>query len=136
MAVNIIYDKIFAGLKIVLGRHTVVEDDLAPKSSEYIRLSKEAEPELLENAGGSFSMLYSVNIDLITNQAKRAKYITQAMSNIVRLLNDNPAKTTDGVYYWHDGQMLSSDPGPAFDEEDKQMYAGRILWQATHTEIK
>ena len=130
MATNIIYDRIFKGLKLVLGRRCLIGNDNAPKSADYIVISLESTPELLENTGASFSMLYSVNIDYVTNRAKKAEYITQEMSNIIRKLNDNPAKTTGGVYYWHDGQVLPGEP------EEGEGFTRRILWTATHTELK
>ena len=136
MATNIIYDRIFKGLKLVLGRRTIVRRDDAPKSSDYILLSMESSPTLIENMGASFAMRYSVNIDFITNRAKKSQYITQQISNLLRLLNDNPAKTTSGIYYWHDMAIEDTDFGELLDEDDRQIYAGRILWTATHTEIK
>ena len=136
MATNIIYDRIFKGLKLILGRRAIIEGDNEPKSSEFIRLSMESSPELIENTGASYAMLYSINIDLVTNRAKRAKYLSQAVSNILNLLNQNTAYDTSGVYYWHDGQVLTSEFGEAYDEDEKQVYAARILWTATHTELR
>jgi len=134
MATNIVYDRIFKGLKLVLGRSAVIDGDLEPKAAEFIRLSQESYPELIENTGASYAMLYSINIDLVTNRAKRPKYITQALANISRLLNQNTAKTTSGIYYWHDGAILTTEPSLALDDDGKELYAGRILWTATHTE--
>jgi broad specificity polyphosphatase/5'/3'-nucleotidase SurE len=136
MATNIIYDRIFKGLKLILGRRAVIEGDLEPKAAEFIRLSTETSPELIENTGASYAMLYSINIDLVTNRAKRPKYITQALANIIRLLNQNTAYTTGGVYYWHDGAIITTEPGTLLDEDGQVIYAGRILWTATHTELK
>lgn len=130
MATNIIYDRIFKGLILILGKNTVVADDLGKTSSEYTRLSLESSPEMIENTGPTVSMRYSINIDIITNRAKRSKYITQAVSNILSKLNANPAYNAGGVYYWHDGQII---PGEYGEGED---YASRIVWQATHTEAK
>ena len=136
MATNIVYDRIFKGLKLILGRRAVIEGDLEPKAAEFIRLSVESSPELIENTGASYAMLYSINIDLVTNRAKKPKYITQALANISRLLNQNTAYTASSVYYWHDGAIEGTEPGLALDDEGKELYAGRILWTATHTEIK
>jgi len=136
MATNIIYDRIFKGLKKVLGRRAIVEGDLAPKSAEFIRLSLESSPELIENTGPTHAMLYSINIDFVTNRARRAKYITQALSNILDLLNEAPAYTTGGVYYWHDAKIITSEYGEAFDDEDQKLYDSRIVWTCTHTETK
>ncbi len=130
MAVNIIYDRIFKGLKLILGRRAIIEGDTAPKSADYILLSMESSPELIENTGPSIAMLYSVNVDYITNRAKRPKYITQELSNILDKLNSSPAYTSGGVYYWHDGKILTSEYGSG------EGYAARILWTATHTELK
>ena len=136
MATNIIYNKIFKGLKLILGNRAVVKGDRLPRGAEYIQLSMASMPELIENTGPSISMLYSVNVDLITNRAIKPKYITQAISDIENTLNANPAFTLGSVYYWHDGQILPSEYGEALDENEKQMYAARISWTATHTEIK
>jgi hypothetical protein len=134
MATNIMYDRIFKGLKLILGRRCIIEGDLEPKSSEIIKLSMESSPELIENTGASYAMLYSINIDLITNRAKRSKYITQAVSNILNSLNQNTAYNVSGAYYWHDGKVITSEYGEALDEDEQQLYAARILWTATHTE--
>jgi hypothetical protein len=136
MATNIIYDKIFKGLQAVLGRNTVVMGDQLPRSAEYVQLSLESEPELIENTGASYAMRYTVNIDLITNRAKKPKYLTQALSDIRNDLNTNTAYSPSGVYHWHDGQTLTSETGDALDENEKQMYAARIIWAATHTEVR
>lgn len=136
MATNIMHDIIFNGLKKILGRRVVIDGEPEPKSAEFIRISMESSPELLENTGASYAMLYSVNIDLVTNRARRAKYITQTLSNILEALNQEPAYTSGGVYYWHDGKILTSEYGEAFDENDQKIYDGRILWTCTHTEVK
>jgi hypothetical protein len=136
MATNIIYDRIFKGLKLILGRRAIVRRDDAPKSADYILLSMESSPELLENTGATFAMRYAVNIDFITNRAKKSQYITQEISNILFKLNSNPAYTVGDVYYWHDMAIEDSDFGELLDDNDRQIYAGRILWTATHTECK
>jgi hypothetical protein len=134
MATNIIYDRIFKGLKLILGKSAVVEGDRMPRAAEYIQLSEESYPELIENTGPTTAMLYSINIDLITNRAKKPKYISQQLSNIRNLLNTNTAYTTGGVYYWHNGTILATDPERAVDENGQEIYAARLLWTATHTE--
>jgi len=136
MAVNIIYDRIFKGLKAVLGKRTVVQGDQLPRVAEYIELSMASMPEHIEVTGPSRAMLYTVNVDLITNKANKPKYMTQAISDIIDNLNDNPAYTTGGVYYWHNGQVIPGEYEGALDDNDKQLYAARILWTATHTEIR
>jgi len=136
MSTNITYDRIFKGLKLILGKNTIIEDDLDKRTAEYVRLSTESSPELIENMGATFAMLYSINIDIVTNKAKRAKYLTQSVSNLLHTLNSNTAYTSGGVYYWHDGRILTSEPGEALDENGKQEYAWRILWTTTHTEAK
>ena len=136
MATNILYDRIYAGLRLILGKNTVILNEPDSKSSEYARLSIESSPELLENTGPTFSMRYSVNIDIIMNRAKRSKYVTQAVTNVLHKLNSNPAYTAGGVYYWHDMEILPSEPGSALDDDGKELYAWRILWTATHTEPK
>jgi len=128
MATNIIYDRIFKGLKILLGRRAIIMGDDAPKSSDYILLSMESSPELIENTGPTTAMLYSVNIDFVTNRAKKAKYITQQLSNIWNILNNNTAYTAKGVYYWHGAETINSEFG------EGEGFASRILWTATHTE--
>ena len=136
MATNIIYDRIFKGLKLVLGNKAVIRGSDSTRFNEYISLSMAESPGLIENTGASYAMLYSVNIDLITNRANKTKYMSQMLSDVLESLNDNPAYTADGVYYWHDGQILTSEDGEELDEDDKQLFAHRILWTATHTEIK
>jgi len=136
MATNIIYDRIFKGLKLILGRSAVVEGDRMPHSAEYVRLSLSSNPEMVENTGASYAMAYFVNIDLVTNKANKPKYMTQAIADIMNDLNSHTAYTADSVYYWHTSEILSSEPDGALDENDKQLYAARILWTCTHTEIK
>ena len=132
MATNIIYDRILKGLKTIIGNRAIIADSDSPKSSEYTLLSMASSPELIENTGPSISMLYSVNIDIMTNKARKSRYLSQAVSDVLDSLNANPAYTTGGVYYWHDGQVLTSEYG-SIEEEG---YAHRILWTATHTEVK
>ena len=129
MDTNILYDRIYKGLKMILGRRVIIEGDNEPKAAEFIKLSEGSGAELLENTGASYAMSYSINIDLVTNRAKRSKYITRAVSNIIRALNENTALTSGGIYYWHDGHVSS---GESVDDD----YAARINWTATHTEIK
>ena len=136
MSTNITYDRIYKGLKLVLGKNTVIMNEVDSKASEYVRLSVETSPELLENTGPTFAMRYFINIDIVMNRAKRAKYVTQAVSNVLHKLNSNPAYTANGVYYWHDMAILTSEAGEELDEDGKALYAWRILWTATHTECK
>jgi hypothetical protein len=77
-------------------------------------------------------MRYTVYVDFITNHQENIRYVTQAVADITDLLNDNPHYTSGGVYYWHDGVIQESEFGPT--EEDE--YAARLVWSATHTEIK
>ena len=136
MAVNIIYDRIFKGLRSVIGPRVIVGNTKAAGSAEYVRLSMAGNPEHIETTGPSRAMLYSVNIDLITNKSSNARYLSQAVSNIIDSLNDNTAYAPDGVHYWINGQVIPSEYGPLTDEDGQEIYDARILWTATHTEIK
>ena len=97
MATNIIYDRIFKGLKLVLGNKAVIKGSDSNKFNEYISLSMAESPELIENTGASYAMLYSVNIDLVSNRATKPKYMSQMLSDVIENLNDNPAYTSGWV---------------------------------------
>ena len=135
MATNIIYDRIFKGLKAILkskNRVFVRGEKVPTRSNEFVRLSLESSPFQIENTGPTSAMRYTVYVDFITNHRENTRYVTQSIADISDILNDNPCYSSGGVYYWHDGVIQESEFGPADEDE----YAARLVWSATHTEIK
>jgi len=134
VATNIIYNRIFAGLKALLkGKNRVyIKGEKVPtRAAEYVRLSLESSPFQIENTGAAVSMRYTVYLDFITNHIENTRYVTQAIHDIEDVLKDNPYYKPSGVYYWHDGAILESEFGPVEDDE----YAARIVWSTTNTEV-
>ena len=130
MATNIIYDRIFKGLKSVIGGSVVLGTDATTRKPEYFRLHLANSPEQVENFGSSITMLYTVNIDFNTNNSDNQKYLSQAISNALNSLNNNAYYVDGSTYHWHGGNVINSEygNGDGFDS--------RIIWTCYHSELK
>jgi hypothetical protein len=134
MATDILNDRILFALRKIIESDTPFKCfNLKPRGSECI-VFVPSNPSQINITTDGTGYNYPVSIDFHSPVAvEDVNRISQEISDILRVLNDNCHYSTGGVYYWHNGMV--DDVEYNWETEESESYKARILWSCTHEEV-
>lgn len=125
MSANILYDRIYAGLKYALQgqKLPVVDDEVI--SGSAINFGYENRVQIARHSNGS-AYRYTVLIHVHVNQ-NDPKIIAQRVEDVLYQLSATPTVYIGGTYHYHDGEVT----GTEADEGGMT-----IIYEVTYNEVQ